>query len=1089
MRKRKASLKYSLLTALMVASLTAPAQAVLADTQTVGNRTIFEEAAPSGSAENLLTDATNTPESGMPNDIIPGSEYDTPGSIATGSENGTPADFATGTENGAQADSLDAADDFVSEDDLNVGNFADDADAPNTEDPANGEDTLNTGSTIYVSSTGSDSRDGRTESTAVKSFEKALALAGNGDTIVLLNSIVTEQLSNDLPLVIAKKVTITGGSLTVNHAGIILGNNVTFTDMNLKFANMVRNAIIANGNTLTLRNVSNPAIGKNSLHLFAGTLTEPMDGVTVPSPGGEGRIELSGKVQVGEIHAGALSDVSNDTFTDVVSTNVSDVPAKITLKSDLSGESTIGTIYGCGAREVRGYTGGGQSGGDALVSAPTLYRVTGSAIVQVETANAIGNIDLDGNTGSDLNARVYYTSTSSYLRGFRNVANLASLDVYSGQYNLKSNRADTLANTDISVNGGALLSFTDILSPLTIRNFDGGSPENPAHLLFFGKMGEMNKQKLTIQGEVSGFTNVSINYTSFPDKAELDYAYISTPNSLNGEFHLIPASSQAGKDFYRNSNGDWIIPSKPISTDTDLSRATITLPNYTGSVPYDPEMVYFESDDVEVRLNGALVPSDCYLFSAYYYEIGEDGGELYIFGNKDKGYSGGTSIFFNIDPLQVTDEALTKASASVCPTGGVITIDLPVLPDPLEMFYKYPIIQGYDTPVSDADIKTTAPGKTVATITVGAITPGTTYTVDFPVDVYDNYKDDCPYAPYTLTLTVGTRDHEYGEPIEIQAPTCTKPGKAEKTCRFCSHKETVDIPKIAHTYGDWTLVKPATLSAYGQQKRTCVCGAAVTQSIPRIAAVTLNGTRFTYTGNSIRPTISVKDMIGQTLVNGRDYKVTYPANAATAGQKTATVAFIGNYSGTRSLTYVVLPKVPTAAAANLSTYHDVTFTWSASAGATGYDVYMKKTADSAYTLLGSTAETRFVKNGLADGTQYSFKVVPYITAGSVKYTATGSKIATVYTLKKMALPKITAAGSQVTITWTNQPGAGGYQISKSSVKTGTAVAATVPASSTGRTAIAMPRNQAAYFKIRSYRIVNGKYIYGPWSNAIFFRNN
>ena len=144
-------------------------------------------------------------------------------------------------------------------------------------------------STIYISSTGVDSNPG-TSDAPVLTMEKALELVAEDGIICITDSARTEQLSGDEPLCISKNITITGGSLTLNRAGIVLGADVTFQDTKLNFSNAVYNAIVANGHSLTLENVT--SIGTWPVHLFCGAMT----GYTgsLPASGTEGVIIFVG---------------------------------------------------------------------------------------------------------------------------------------------------------------------------------------------------------------------------------------------------------------------------------------------------------------------------------------------------------------------------------------------------------------------------------------------------------------------------------------------------------------------------------------------------------------------------------------------------------------------------------------------------------------------------------------------------------------------------------------------------------------------------------------------------------------------------
>ena len=82
-------------------------------------------------------------------------------------------------------------------------------------------------------------------------------------------------------------------------------------------------------------------------------------------------------------------------------------------------------------------------------------------------------------------------------------------------------------------------------------------------------------------------------------------------------------------------------------------------------------------------------------------------------------------------------------------------------------------------------------------------------------------------------------------------------------------------------------------------KNCTACGYSSSNSkIYRIASVNLSSTAFTYSGNNITPSVTVKDSKNKKLVEGKDYKVIYPTNSVNVGRYSVKIQFIGNYSGT-----------------------------------------------------------------------------------------------------------------------------------------------------------------------------------------------
>lgn len=215
---------------------------------------------------------------------------------------------------------------------------------------------------------------------------------------------------------------------------------------------------------------------------------------------------------------------------------------------------------------------------------------------------------------------------------------------------------------------------------------------------------------------------------------------------------------------------------------------------------------------------------------------------------------------------------------------------------------------------------------------------------------------------------------------------------------------------------------------------------------------------------------------------------------------TATIsASIPNGSNTATakceITVIAVPKAPSSASANLSTtttpassrFDDIKFSWKASEGATGYLVYYKKGTGS-WSSAVSTKNTSYTKKNLSDGVKYTFKVIPYYESDSTKlYSAKNYKTASVYTLKKLAAPTVSKSGTKVKVKWKNINGETGYQISKSTKKSGTNIVSTYKTTSGTYKKVSATKGKNYYYKVRAYKVVNGKKIYGPWSSVKVFK--
>ena len=178
---------------------------------------------------------------------------------------------------------------------------------------------------------------------------------------------------------------------------------------------------------------------------------------------------------------------------------------------------------------------------------------------------------------------------------------------------------------------------------------------------------------------------------------------------------------------------------------------------------------------------------------------------------------------------------------------------------------------------------------------------------------------------------------------------------------------------------------------------------------------------------------------------------------------------------------------PASVTVKLYGYNDVQIKWSKVAGAKGYYVYCKK-ASGSYIKLGSTTKTTYKKANLANGAKHTFKIVPYYTVGKTKFAGSKFRTASTYTLKKMKAPTAKKSGTNVKISYKTFAGANGYQIAKSKYKAKKySVVKTVSGTKKSYGIVKAPKGKTYYYKVRMYKTVNGKKIYGNWSNPIKFK--
>lgn len=189
---------------------------------------------------------------------------------------------------------------------------------------------------------------------------------------------------------------------------------------------------------------------------------------------------------------------------------------------------------------------------------------------------------------------------------------------------------------------------------------------------------------------------------------------------------------------------------------------------------------------------------------------------------------------------------------------------------------------------------------------------------------------------------------------------------------------------------------------------------------------------------------------------------------------------------------VIIPTLPDKAIVQLDTnsggYDDVNLYWTKSRYAAGYYVYYKKASDSKYKYYTKTKIGEANFKDLEDGTKYIFAIRPYYYDENNNIKPLNKYLyKSIYTLKKVSAPKVYKyKNGYVKVNWSNIYGESGYQISRSTSKTGTYVVAT-KSYKNNSAILGARKNVGYYYKVRAYRIIDGQKVYAPWSMAKYYK--
>lgn len=283
-----------------------------------------------------------------------------------------------------------------------------------------------------------------------------------------------------------------------------------------------------------------------------------------------------------------------------------------------------------------------------------------------------------------------------------------------------------------------------------------------------------------------------------------------------------------------------------------------------------------------------------------------------------------------------------------------------------------------------------------------------------------------------------------------------------------------------HTIAKPTLTK-ATFTKDGKLSGKCSdCGKNTYNVIYKVSGVKVASTA-AYTGKAVAPSITVKDSFGTTLKKGTDYTLSYKNNTK-LGTASVTITLKGNYSGTKTYNFKIVPATVTNLKATQST-SSIKLTWNKVTGATGYRVYRYDTKTKKWVKLIDTKNTSYTVSKLSAGTSYKFAVKAYTKVGkTVHWSASYPQL---ITATKPLTPtlKVSSGSFKANLSWNKISGASGYVVYMATSKNGkySKVANVKGGDKLSYSKSKLLWGKTYYFKVAAYKTVDGKNIYSAFS--------
>ncbi|MFB7141327.1 fibronectin type III domain-containing protein [Gottfriedia sp. NPDC056225] len=175
---------------------------------------------------------------------------------------------------------------------------------------------------------------------------------------------------------------------------------------------------------------------------------------------------------------------------------------------------------------------------------------------------------------------------------------------------------------------------------------------------------------------------------------------------------------------------------------------------------------------------------------------------------------------------------------------------------------------------------------------------------------------------------------------------------------------------------------------------------------------------------------------------------------------------------------------PTNVKVSASTYNSAKLSWTKADDVSGYDIYRSTSSTGTYTKIATTSSTSYTNSSLNTGTTYYYKIKSYKKGTSTQYSDYSKIVSVKPALSTPTSVKATSSSyNSVKTSWSAVSGASGYEVYRSTSSNGT-YSRVGTITSTSYTNSSLTTNKTYYYKVKSYRVVSGKKVYGNYSSVV-----
>lgn len=252
-------------------------------------------------------------------------------------------------------------------------------------------------------------------------------------------------------------------------------------------------------------------------------------------------------------------------------------------------------------------------------------------------------------------------------------------------------------------------------------------------------------------------------------------------------------------------------------------------------------------------------------------------------------------------------------------------------------------------------------------------------------------------------------------------------------------------------------------------------------------SVSLEKSSFVYNGQSITPVVYVA-YNHNYLIQNTDFTATYSNNNA-PGVATVKIKGIGNYSGSISKTYIILPEKIASVSIKKSSATSAVISWSAASKVSGYEILKFDSAKNAYVHFAhvSNSQTSYKVSSLKNSTAYYYQVRAYKTVNDKNYYGeAGNTVFTFIKPSKVKLTSVTLSKTTLKVEW-KKVNCSGYEVTyttDSKFKKGLKKVKIKNPKTVKKAIKKLKKNKKYYVKVRAYTDYNGVRYYGDRSTML-----